>query len=118
MFEARDMDLVVRMANEAIRHSGRSVDWVHLAGPRNLRSQDRSFFRPLVDLQPRGARVFLGLSQPVDGALGLRMRRETAARYISDFGLANYCGFGRQPGEDGEETMREHARAVRAVSAG
>lgn len=118
MFEARDMDLVVRMANEAIQHSGRTVDWVHLAGPRNLRSQDRSFFRPLVDLEPRGARVFLGLAQPVDGALGLRMRRDTAAHYIDDFGLANYCGFGRQPGEDGEETMREHARSVRAASAG
>ena len=117
MFEARDMDLVVRMANEAIQHSGRTVDWVHLAGPRNLRSQDRSFFRPLVDLEPRGARVFLGLAQPVDGELGLRMRRDTAAHYIDDFGLANYCGFGRQPGEDGEETMREHARSVRAVSA-
>jgi hypothetical protein len=26
-----------------------------------------------------------------------------------------YCGFGRQPGEDGRETMRDHAQAVRAV---
>jgi hypothetical protein len=26
-----------------------------------------------------------------------------------------YCGFGRQPGADGTETMREHARVVRAV---
>jgi hypothetical protein len=28
-----------------------------------------------------------------------------------------YCGFGRQPGRDGEETMREHAETVRAVAA-
>jgi hypothetical protein len=27
-----------------------------------------------------------------------------------------YCGFGRQPGADGTETMREHARVVRTVS--
>jgi hypothetical protein len=26
-----------------------------------------------------------------------------------------YCGFGRQPGADGMETMREHARVVRDV---
>jgi hypothetical protein len=26
-----------------------------------------------------------------------------------------YCGFGRQRGKDGTETMRDHADAVRAV---
>jgi hypothetical protein len=29
-----------------------------------------------------------------------------------------YCGFGRQPGEDGTETMREHAGVVRALREG
>jgi hypothetical protein len=38
----------------------------------------------------------------------------TASRYLSDFGVAMYCGFGRQPGADGPQTMREHARVVRA----
>ena len=33
MYEARDMALLVRMANFAIANSGRTVDWVHLAGP-------------------------------------------------------------------------------------
>jgi hypothetical protein len=27
--------------------------------------------------------------------------------------VAMYCGFGRQPGKDGTETMREHAEVVR-----
>jgi hypothetical protein len=26
-----------------------------------------------------------------------------------------YCGFGRQPGADGTQTMQEHARVVRTV---
>jgi hypothetical protein len=26
-----------------------------------------------------------------------------------------YCGFGRQPGPDGNQTMREHAHVVRAI---
>jgi hypothetical protein len=26
-----------------------------------------------------------------------------------------YCGFGRQPGADGTETMRDHAAVVRTV---
>jgi hypothetical protein len=115
MYEARDYGVLVRMANFAVAESGRPVDWLHLAGPRYLRSEDRSFFRPLVDLEPGGARVFLGIVLPVDGLPGLRRRHATASRYLSDFGVAMYCGFGRQPGEDGMETMREHRRVVRAL---
>ena len=33
MYEARDMGLLVRMANFAVANSGRGVDWLHLAGP-------------------------------------------------------------------------------------
>ena len=40
MYEARDMGLLVRMANYAVANSGRPVDWVHMAGPRYLRSED------------------------------------------------------------------------------
>ena len=115
MYEARDMGLLVRMANFAVAHSGRTVDWLHLAGPRYLRSEDRSFFRPLTDLEPGDARVFLGIVLPIDGVAGLRRRQATASRYLSDFGVAMYCGFGRQPGADGTETMREHGRVVRTA---
>jgi hypothetical protein len=115
MYEARDMGLLVRMANYAAANSGRTVDWVHMAGPRYLRSEDRSFFRPLVDLDVGDTRVFLGIVQPVDGLSGLRRRHATASRYLDDFGVAMYCGFGRQPGADGMETMREHRRVVRAL---
>lgn len=115
MYEARDMALLVRMANFAVTHSGRAVDWLHLAGPRYLRSEDRSFFRPLADLEAGDARVFLGIVLPIDGVAGLRRRADTASRYLSDFGVAMYCGFGRQPGQDGRETMREHARVVREI---
>jgi len=52
---------------------------------------------------------------PIDGVAGLRRRVDTASRYISDFGVAMYCGFGRQPGKDGTETMREHGQVVRTV---
>jgi hypothetical protein len=115
MYEARDMGVLVRMANFAVANSGRTVDWLHLAGPRYLRSEDRSFFRPLADLAPGDARVFLGIVLPIDGVAGLRRRHDTASRYLADFGVAMYCGFGRQPGADGTETMREHARVVRTA---
>jgi hypothetical protein len=115
MYEARDMGLLVRMANHAVAHSGRTVDWLHMAGPRYLRSEDDSFFRPLSELSAGDTRVYLGIVLPVDGVPGLKRRHETASRYLTDFGVAMYCGFGRQPGTDGMETMREHARVVRAV---
>jgi hypothetical protein len=115
MYEARDYAVLVRMANFAVANSGRSVDWLHLAGPRYLRSEDRSFFRPLVDLDPGSARVFLGIVLPIDGVRGLHRRHATASRYLEDFGVAMYCGFGRQPGQDGMETMREHRRVVESL---
>ena len=115
MYEARDLGLLVRMANHAVEHSGRAVDWLHIAGPRYLRSEDESFFRPLADLRPGDARVFLGIVLPIDGIPGLQRRHATASRFLSDFGVAMYCGFGRQPGVDGMETMREHALVTRAV---
>ena len=115
MYEARDYEVLVRMANFAVRESGRTVDWLHLAGPRYLRSEDRRFFRPLTDLEPGPARVFLGIVLPLDGSPGLRRRHQTASRYLDDFGVAMYCGFGRQPGQDGDETMREHARVIRSL---
>jgi hypothetical protein len=115
MFEARDMGLLVRMANHGAAHAGRTLDWLHLAGPRYLRSEDDAFFAPLDGLHVGDTRVFLGIVLPLDGEAGLRRRRATAARHLSDFGVAMYCGFGRQPGQDPAETLREHAEVVRAV---
>ena len=112
MYEARDYGVLVRMANFAVANSGRTVDWLHMAGPRYLRSEDRSFFRPLADLEPGPARVFLGIVLPIDGEPGLRRRHATASRYLDDFGVAMYCGFGRQRGFNGIDTMREHRDAV------
>ena len=113
MYEARDYEVLVRIANYAVANSGRVVDWVHMAGPRYLRSEDKRFFRPLSDLDVGDTRASSRdrrcLSTGSPGCAG-GLRR--ASRYLSDFGVAMYCGFGRQPGADGMETMREHAQAV------
>ena len=114
MYEPHDMSTIVRMANFAVAESGRAVDWLHLAGPRYLRSEDERYVAPLADLAPGDARVFLGIVQPLDGLAGLRRRHVTASRFLEDFGVAMYCGFGRQPGRDGAETMREHRDIVTA----
>ena len=115
MYEARDMALLVRMANYAVANSGRPVDWLHLAGPRYLRSEDDRFFQPLDGLEPGDTSVFLGIILPVDGVPGLRRRKATASRHLAEFGVAMYCGFGRQPGKDGMQTMRDHREAALAA---
>jgi hypothetical protein len=91
------------------------VDWLHMAGPRYLRSEDDRFFRPLTDLDVGDTRVFLGIVLPLDGIPGLKRRHATASKYLDDFGVAMYCGFGRQPGADGLQTMRDHRETIRSV---
>jgi hypothetical protein len=115
MYEARDMSVLVRMANYAVENSGRTTDWVHMAGPRYLRSEDESFFRPLTGLRTGNARIFLGIVLPLDGEPGLRRRQATAAKFLPDFGVAMYCGFRVQPGSTPEQAIREHRDVVTAV---
>jgi hypothetical protein len=115
MYEAQDLSVLVTMANYAVAQSGRPVDWLHLTGPRYLRSEDARFFAPLADLKAPETRVYMGIVLPLDGIPGLARRHATASRYLADFGVAMYCGFGRQPGQDGMETLREHAETVRSV---
>jgi hypothetical protein len=117
MHEPQDLGVLVRMANHAVAESGRAVDWLHLAGPPYIRSEDERFFAPLAELDPGDARVYLGIVLPLDGERGLKRRHATASRFIDDFGVAMYCGFGRQRGEDPAETMREHRRVVRSLRA-
>ncbi len=115
MYEARDYGVLVRMANYAAQESGRPVDWLHRAGPRYLRSEDERFFAPLADLDVGETRSYLGIILPLDGVPGVRRRHATARKFLDDFGVAMYCGFGRQPGEDGLETMRNHRESAVAV---
>jgi hypothetical protein len=91
------------------------MDWVHMAGPRLLRSEDERFFRPLADLAIGDARVFLGIVLPVDGELGLRRREATAREFLPTFGVALYCGFRVARGSTPAEAIQEHDDTVRAV---
>ena len=109
------MGVLVRMANYAHLHSGRQTDWVHMAGPRYLRSEDERFFAPLAGLEAGDARVFLGIVLPLDGEAGLRRRQGCAAKFLAGFGVALYCGFRVQPGSTPEQAIREHRDVVRAV---
>jgi hypothetical protein len=70
---ARDLTLVVRMANAIVANTPRIVDFVHLP---MTKEADRQFCAPLAGLDRGGARVFLGVEWKEDGTRccgGLRL---------------------------------------------
>jgi hypothetical protein len=105
-FAPNDLSATVALANAVVESSGRRVDWIHIPV---LDDADDAFLVPLKDLQPRGARVYLGV---IHHMAGFKERVAVAQKYLSDFGLAGYCGFGRiAPGEM-PAVLNEHLQAI------
>ena len=71
-----------------------------------------SFFAPLKNLRPRGARVYLGVIHHMDG---FKERIALARKYLPEFGLAAYCGFGRIPPAEMPAVLNEHLQAIKAA---
>jgi hypothetical protein len=92
----QDLTGVVLLANAAVRHSGRRVDFVHLP---TVDSHSRDYFAPLVGLEARGARIYVGLIHALHGEGGMGKQIDWLREYLPDFGIAAPCGFGRGPGK-------------------
>ena len=92
MTAMENLDLCVRLSNEAVRRSPRRVDYVHMPVTRHA---GEGFFAPLQDLDIGETRVFLGLVHHTDGVEGFRLRAELARRHLDRFGIASVCGYGR-----------------------
>jgi len=90
-FAPADLSATVELANATVEASGRRVDWIHIPV---LPDVGESFFAPLKNLKPRGARVYLGVVHHMDG---FKDRMAMARKFLPDFGVAGYCGFGRVP---------------------
>jgi len=97
---------VVALANGFVAASGRPVDWIHIPV---LDRSDDAFYAPLRDLDPQGARVYLGA---IHNMTGFGERVATARKYLHDFGLGAYCGFGRQPVSALPQILSDHLKAV------
>ena len=106
-FQPDDLSATVALANATIEASKRRVDWIHIPV---LDGVSESFFAPLKDLKPRGTRVYLGVIHNMDG---FAERVAMARKYLPDFGLAAYCGFGRLPPAEIPKVLDEHLQAVK-----
>ena len=101
-----DLDLCVRMSNEAKRRTGRRLDWVHMPV---VREPDAAFFAPLSKLDVGDTKVFLGMVHHTDGTDDFRGRRDLARAHLETFGIASVCGYGRVDPALLPEILRTHA---------
>ena len=109
-FAPADLGRAVDLINATVAGAGRRTDWVHIPA---LDRTDAGFYAPLERLDARGARVYLGMihSMPT-----FAERLAVARRFVPEFGLAAYCGFGRTPPEQLPQVLDDHLRAA-ALSA-
>src|SRR5215470_255742 len=105
-FRPDDLGQAVKLANACIEASGRRVDWVHIPV---LDRSDDAFFAPLKELKPRSARVYLGA---IHGMASFKERITTARKYLPEFGLGAYCGFGRLPVAELPNVLADHIKAA------
>jgi hypothetical protein len=105
-FQPDDLSQAVSLANAFIAASGRRVDWIHIPV---LDRSDDAFFAPLQNLDPQGARVYLGA---IHNMPRFSDRIAAARRYLSDFGLGAACGFGRRPVSELPAILTDHLKAV------
>ena len=110
--EPPDLGVSVAFANGLCQRVGRQVDWVHMPVPRDR--DDEAYFAPLADiaLSP-GTKLYLGLVHMTDGLDGAKARLYRAAKFVSDFGIATECGFGRRPPETIEPLLGLHRESAR-----
>jgi hypothetical protein len=109
-FSPNDLSATVDLANATIEASARRVDWIHIPV---LPDATESFFAPLQNLRPRGARVYLGVIHHMEG---FKERIALASKFLPEFGMAAYCGFGRVPPEQMPAVLSEHLEAARLAT--
>jgi len=92
MTEVEDIGFCVRLANALAGNTPRRVDFFHLPA---MRDADDAFFRPLEDLRVGEAKIFLGL-ELADGVEAMVRRADSARKFLPEFGVSHYCGYGRE----------------------
>ena len=113
MADLEDLDLCVRMSNEAKRRFGRRLDYVHM--PVTQEPAD-AFFAPLQRLEIGDTKVFLGMVHHTDGIEDFRLRRDLARNYLGDFGIGSVCGYGRLHADELPDVLRIHAEDAEALT--
>jgi hypothetical protein len=111
MLQPPSLAVSVEITNAIAAAVRRPIGWVHMPVPRDR--NDDAYFAPLHDLKMHSeTQLYLGLVHHTDGVAGTRQRMETASRYVSAYGIATECGWGRRPKETLPALLRIHAEAA------
>ena len=85
-FAPHDLGGAVDLANAAVAHAGRRVDWINIPC---LDRSDDAFYAPLARLNPLGAHLYLGL---IHNMQRFNERLDVARKYVTGFGVSAPCG--------------------------
>jgi len=103
-----DLGVATEMINRVTAASARPIDWFHVPVP--IDRDDVAYYAPLAGLAlTTQTELYVGLIHFDDGVDGARRRLASARRYVSDFGVATECGFGRRAPETIEPLLALHA---------
>ena len=111
-FAPDDLGIAVDYANACAAAAGRRVDWLHI--PAIDTTADR-FYAPLARLEPRGARVYLGL---IHNMATFKDRLAAARKALPEFGIAAYCGLGRHAPSELPQLLDDHLAALKIARGG
>ena len=109
-FQPKDLGRTVELGNAMIAGAGRRVDYLHIP---LLDTLEEGFFAPLANVKPQGAKIYLG---DVHNMERFDARMKLARKYMSDFGHAAFCGFGRIAPQELQRVLGEHVEAMRRES--
>ena len=99
---------MVAVFNALSERVTRPIDWLHMPVPRSR--HDDAYYEPLRHLRLRPeTKLYLGLIHLSDGVEGARRRTAIAEKFVSGFGAATECGFGRRPPETIADLLARHA---------
>jgi hypothetical protein len=110
--EPKDAGTMVEVTRALLSRAPRQVDWMHLPIPAGWKTE--TFYRPLAGLAPPAStEIYLGLVHHSDGPQASCERASLARKYLTGFGIAAECGFGREPTENVPRILNAHAETLR-----
>jgi hypothetical protein len=110
----RDMGVMVGMANGVRRALRRRIDFLHMPVPKDR--TDDAYFAPLAKLSGFGdSMIYLGLIHHDDCA-GDLSRILTAHAFLTRFGVASECGWGRTDPQRVPGLLESHRVALKTLA--
>ena len=101
-FAPNDLGRAIELVNAAVAATGRRVE-------PTLDLADDAFYAPLAKLDSKGSRVYIGM---IHSMSTFDQRLAVARKFLPDFGLAAYCGFGRTPPGELDQVLADHLDAL------